>query len=103
MKIIGHTTDGYLCQVSNVEMKSLLGRDDGRKRDNSRIGIGNDITFTNALVNMEILKEISMSSSYGTLTQAKDALAKLEGIVVILEAINFNIINIQGQVKNKTI
>ena len=72
MKILGKSNEGFIASLTNTEMKALLAMQDARK-DNVRekIQVGDDLTFTTALTNLNLLKDISLSDSYRALYELK--------------------------------
>lgn len=99
MKIIAKTDNGFLCTVTNNEVKSLLGLNDTRKDDiDKNIKIGTELTFTTALSNLNLLKDVRLSGSYRSLDRIKDCIKEMTEVMKIIEGCETPLVEIQKDI-----
>lgn len=100
MKIIGKNENGFIATIAHDEIGSLLSINDAR-RDNikDRIDIGTELTFTIALSNLSLLRDVKMSGSYSSLAHLKSAKEELDKLTTKLENMEKNLITVQEKIK----
>lgn len=100
MKIIGKTSEGFICTVTKTEISSILSVNDSRKEDiEKNIRVGNDLTFTNSLTNLNLIKDIVLSGDYKSLGRLNDAIEQLEEIMNNINTLQEPLISIQKKIK----
>ena len=100
MKIIGETNGGFIATISNEEVKSLLALGDTRRekiKDAIRVGV--DLSFTLALQNLSLVKDIQISGSYTTLGYLKNAQEQLTKIIESIEGLKVPLYQVQETIK----
>lgn len=102
MKIIAHTTEGYVVSISQKELKALLAKDDSRKA-NTKLEIGTELSFTLALQNIEMLENLKISDSYQVLHYLKEAKIKLDGLVTGMIELEKPIIEVQRTIAKEKV
>lgn len=103
MKVIGKTNNGFILEATNEEVKSLLPLTDNKRNELGKIGFGDDITFTTALTNLNLLKDIKMSESYSALTYLKNGRHELDGIIKKLEGVEAQLIVTQDKIRRNQV
>lgn len=99
MKIIAKTDNGFMCTVTSNEVKSLLGLNDTRKDDiEKNIKIGTELTFTTALSNLNLLKDVRLSGSYKTLNKLQDSINELNGVLNVIKGCETPLVEIQKDI-----
>lgn len=79
MKIIGHTTHGYLCEVSKEEMKLSTGKDEHWSGGHHSHAVGN-------IINVPSIAAHTRAMAY-TIKQRKDAAETLRAVANIIETV----------------
>jgi hypothetical protein len=103
MKIIGKTTEGFICTITNNEIRSILSLTDERRKDVEKsIVAGTELTFTTALSNLSVLKDVKVNGNYEDFSyRIKQAKDKLDDIYNSLSAMNKPLIEIQSTIKER--
>lgn len=102
MKIIGKTKDGFIVTVSKNEIESLLSVNDGRRKKlEESINVGDELTFTTALANLNNIKDLNLSGSYKTLGKLKDARDEINAAIKVVEGCDVELLKIQSGLKEK--
>jgi hypothetical protein len=104
MKVIGKTTEGYICTVTTAEVKSLLSINDARREDiNKQIGTGTELTFTEALAKLNLIKDLKLSGSYTALNKLEDTIELLSKAKDIVEGLETPLITLQKEIEQRGI
>lgn len=93
MKIIAHANKGYIIEASKGEVEALLGKTDGRRT--STLDIGTELSFTIALTNLNLLRDLKLNDSYRALYELKKAKEEVDKAVLVLESTNIELIKVQ--------
>lgn len=100
MKVIGKTDKGFILEASNEEVKALLAKVDTRKGSvSASITIGTELTFTIALSNLDLLKDIRLSESGKALAALIVAKQRLEDVIQVVEKAEINLNAVQDKIK----
>lgn len=104
MKIIGKTNGGFIIEASQTEMKALLANSDTRRADIEKtLVVGVELSFTTALHNLALVKDISIDGSYQTLGRLNDAYSELGKVIKIVEGVKEPLLTIQSKIKEAQI
>lgn len=98
MKVIGTTTTGFIIEASNSEINSLLAIQHAKKGKPSEIKVGEELTFTTALTNLNLIKDLSLTDSYKTLSRLKEAQIELNKAIEIVEGLKAPLAEIQKEI-----
>jgi hypothetical protein len=99
MKVIGKTENGFIIEASNLEIDSLLAANHVKKGKYSELKVGEELTFTTALTNLNLIKDLSLSDNYRALHELKQAKEELEKAIKIVEGLNAPLTEVQKQIK----
>lgn len=104
MKVIGKTNGGFILEASDNEIKALLSAGDDKRKDLSKLAIGNELTFTIALQNLNAIKDVRMSDRlYYLKNSLKDATKYIAELNTITESVSNPILLLEQEVKDKAI
>lgn len=104
MKVIGKTADGFICEVKEYELDAILGLNDTRKsKVKTEISAGAEITFDIALRNLDLLKDLKLTSSYGALTKLREAQSSLKSIIDVVEKTDLELLKVQERIKKSQV
>lgn len=109
MKIIGTTSEGYICTVSLAEVKSILDKNDERRnKTEDKIKVGDELSFTSSLSRLTLLKDLNIIDSYkslGKLTylKLKEAKEHVEFAIAVVEAANLPLIEVKKKINESGI
>jgi hypothetical protein len=96
MKVIGKTSEGFITTVSNEEVKALLSINDSRKKEKfDEIKVGTDLTFTVALTNLNLLKDLRLTGNYRTLHELLEAKNELQKAIDIVTKTDIALLEVQ--------
>lgn len=87
MKIIGKTADGFICEVSKSETRAVLGLN-ATEKDVDELKVGGEVTFSKALHNLALLRDVRSSNVYYALQGAEKLQLEVNNVVTKLKAIN---------------
>lgn len=99
MKIIGQTRNGFILEADTNEINSLLALSDSRKGKAADVPVGTELTFTTALTNLNLIKDLSLTSDYRTLYELKQAKVEIDKAIDIVEKLKIPLIEIQKEIK----
>lgn len=100
MKIIGETNGGFIATISNDEIKSLLALGDerrGKVKDTIKVGV--DLSFTVALQNLNLAKDIQLSGAYTLLQELANAQGKLNTVIEQIQGLKAPLYTLQEAIK----
>lgn len=87
MKVIAKTKDGFIVELTNNQMTSILGKNPSKTLN--YLEIGDIINLSSTLDRLAIIKETVISGTYQSVVgKLKDAKDKLEKDILFLESIN---------------
>ena len=101
MKIIGKTQNGFILEADNTEIKSVLALSDTRRGKTLEIEVGTELTFTTALTNLNLIKDLSLTDRFKTLYELKEAKDQIENAIQIVEKVNTPLLEIQKEIKTR--
>lgn len=102
MKIIANAPEGYITSLTFNEVKALLSVNDNRKTDLTKnIRVGDELTFTVALANLNLLKDVRIEGSYEALGELKKAANMLQKSIDIIDNAGGHLTIIQDKIKNQ--
>jgi hypothetical protein len=101
MKIIGKTEQGFITTVTREEIKALLAVNDKRKEVEhfKSIDVGTELSFTVALSNLNLLKDVRLSGSYQTLNYLENAKTELDKLVNQIKSLEQPLLETQKAIK----
>lgn len=100
MKIIGETNEGFIATVSYKEIDSILAIGDSRKgKVKESIKVGSDLSFTLALQNLNLIKDIQLTESYSVLSKLKDAMVSLDTVISNVEGLKTPLYEVKELIK----
>lgn len=102
MKIIGKTSGGFIATITNEEVRALLAVNDKRKESENfkTIDVGTELSFTVALSNLNLLKDVRLSGSYKTLNYLNDARNELSKLVEQIHSLESPLLETQKMIKD---
>lgn len=100
MKIIGKTAEGFITTVTKEEIKALLAVTDKRREGEEfkRIDVGTELSFTVALSNLNLLKDIKLSGSYNTLNYLESAQKELNAVIEKVKSLEKPLVETQKMI-----
>lgn len=102
MKIIGKTADGFICEASEGETRAVLGLN-ATSDDVKKLTVGNEITFSKALHNLSLLRDVRNSNTYNALEKAKLLQNEINSVVTKLQAIDSAADQLRDQIKKEEV
>lgn len=102
MKIIGKTEKGFICEVTKSETRAVLGLNATEKQVDE-LNIGEEITFSKALHNLALLRDVRSSNIYYALQGAEKLQSEVNNVVAKLKAINEAAESLNDKIKKEEI
>lgn len=102
MKIIGKSTDGFICEVGKSEVRAVLGLN-ATVKDVEELNVGGEITFSKALHNLALLRDVRSSNIYYALQGAEKLQSEVNSVVEKLKAINDAASSLNDKIKKEEI
>lgn len=104
MKIIGHTTGGFIIEASDEEVRSLLAAGDDRRKDLSKLRTGTELSFTVALQNLAAVKDAKLSKELAYLKgHLRDSITYGQSMLNAVEKLEVPIVTLEKDTQAKSI